>query len=185
MGIIVPATKSISVNGNDILDFFNEKIIAAVKEKQPPKMQLWNALQGIETHRSDVPMRIARDDRMWTRGDGSRYKELNTFKIIDFKKFSKKIKYTKRVFKSEEDIQAFCWNEIITAKNAKRLGTLSGTFGSSDYHEIYRVGKMVFINRPWGLIMLAPAYFAIRGYGDSTRANNETIEHARNYLQPY
>jgi hypothetical protein len=72
-------------------------------------------------------------------------------KVNDFKEFCKTVKYSKRLFKSEHDILDFCWKEITKTENAMYMGKLSGEFNGDNYHECYRIGKMLFIKRPWGI----------------------------------
>ena len=151
--IKVNAKDPIGKNVWRILYKLNNGIISTIRNNQTPKQKTWDALKSESTYITP-PLKVSLDRRVWIRGDGSRYKELNSIRVNDFLLLTINLKGTKRSFKTKEDIMEFCWNEIITAKNAKRLGELSCEFGTRDtatYHEIYRVGKMVFINRPWGI----------------------------------
>ena len=85
--------------------------------------------------------------RMWTRGDGSRYKDPGSIYInrnLDPKDQAK--------WNKEKPIEKF-WN-YLNSKGAKKIGDVSGEFGSDPYNPAVVLNKLVFVytgrNILWG-----------------------------------
>lgn len=72
--------------------------------------------------------------RMWTRGDGIRYKEPSLV--------------VPRGDYADIDI---IWGEIQGLADAKNIGTVSGEFGSSEYLPAVTVGKILFIKQQYSI----------------------------------
>jgi len=87
--------------------------------------------------------------RTWTRGDGSRYKDLSYIKIqfYNLPKYKKTYSTFKRLFPDEQALLDFVWERIINRPRAKYIGELSGPFGSDDSHPAYRAGGIIWIHR--------------------------------------
>ena len=101
--------------------------------------------------------RKAQSMRMWTRGDGSKYKEPGHFTIAQDKwdyltQNKKNAAAIKKVFKTKEQAMEWAWDQITQLPKAKEIGDVSDVFGSSEFAPAVSIGPYIFIKRgTWGI----------------------------------
>jgi len=94
--------------------------------------------------------------RMWTRGDGSKYKEPSLIKsyfsdseVRDRK--SKTMANFPKEIKDATDVVNAIWAKIIAMPGAKNIGDISGEFGSSESMPAVLVGNTIFIKQDFSI----------------------------------
>jgi len=109
--------------------------------------------EGADIVSVDVLRVKAADWRVWTRGDGARYKEFGYIKVKE-----DNIKFTgrqygtfKRLFPDKEAILDHVWEELKRTPRAKDLGTLSGEFKSGEHSPALRARGYLWVKRSWGI----------------------------------
>lgn len=94
------------------------------------------------------PYDVSRGGKVWTRGDGTRYKDPAKIHIPSYElKWLRKnrSKQMDKAFPDDEKLIDVVW-DMITSQG-KKIGQVSGEFGSSPWNDAYLLGGVVFVRR--------------------------------------
>lgn len=83
--------------------------------------------------------------RMWTRGDGSKYKEPSYIFASEESYLFNKYPVLKKKFKGTAGLCNFAMEYIKSLPKIKSIGKIKGEFGSSEYQDAYQLGNIIFI----------------------------------------
>jgi hypothetical protein len=132
----------------DIVDALNKKITNDVKSRMTSKRLTMLALKDEEVRLTPVSFKTP-SSRVWTRGDGSRYRDPGYIKIDDatMRYLQRTYSTFKKMFPTAEALLDHVWETLKTTPRSKDLGTISGEFRSDDYAPALRAGGMLWVNR--------------------------------------
>lgn len=89
-----------------------------------------------------IPLTVkAASPRVWTRGDGSRYKDWTKI-VPDIDRIDSEQTLKKNPNAAKDSI-----NQYLSTIGAKSIGKVSDWSGSSDKSEVFAVGSTIFVNR--------------------------------------
>lgn len=118
-----------------------ESLNASISKVVDDINKKFNELFGINTAMYSTKT----SNRMWTRGDGSRYKEPAYIYPAEETYIFKNYPETAQKFDGTRALTDFAWEHITSLPGAKSIGKIKGEFGSSEYSEAFQVGKVIFI----------------------------------------
>jgi len=152
----------------DIVQKLEQEIAATVTSKMTGKRKTMMALKD-ESVRINVLHVKSPSSRVWTRGDGSRYREPGDIRLSGgFKRFQRQYSTFKKLFPTEKDLINHVWETLQGAKGSKDMGEVSGEFGSSKYSPALVVGGLLWVKSENRI-----------EYGSPSRLNNTSIWHRR------
>ena len=146
-------------------DYQNKMITDAVKGRMTTGRLTFMALKNEEVKLYPFDVRYP-DSRVWTRGDGSRYKDPGYIRVIEANMRSWHIEYSsfKTLYPNKQYLLNYFWEQLKNAPRAKDLGTLSGCFKGDDQAPAIRANGLLWVKRQWGI-----------EFGSMSRLNNAWV----------
>lgn len=131
-----------------IVDALNDEFARSVEERMTGKRKTMMALKG-EDIKLDVLSIKDPGMRVWTRGDGTRYKDAGYIYVDTDKLKRLQRKYTslKKLYPDVESIIAHVWEVLKSKPQAQEIGTVSGEFGSDAHEPAMRAAGMLWVKR--------------------------------------
>jgi hypothetical protein len=141
----------------NIIDKHNAEVVAEVKagmsQKRLIMMSLRNEPVDIEPYGIHAP-----DNRVWTRGDGHRYKDPGYIEVCRWRlpEYHRSYSTFKRLYPSEHELLERIWNSILAMPGAKDAGTITPALGN-DRHQVIKAGGVLWVKRDWGIEFGSPS----------------------------
>lgn len=93
------------------------------------------------------------DYRVWTRGDGVRYKEPGYIQVLDdnARRYRNNFSTFKTLYPGKQEILDHVWETLKRRPQAKDMGWLSGSFNSHAPSPALRASGLLWVRREWGI----------------------------------
>jgi len=136
----------------DIVNTINDTITENVKARMTRGRLTFMALKNEEIDLEPFDIRYP-DERVWSRGDGVRYKDPGYIRVMEGHMRAQHRKYSsfRTLHPNEQALLNHFWETLKQTPRAKELGTLSGSFRSDEYAPALRAGGLLWVRRHWGI----------------------------------